>query len=169
MHEGHTPPSSSQISQRAGVSAATLFRYFPTLDDLQHEATSRYFERNASLFEIPALGRGSFAARVERFVAARALLYERTWPVARFGRARSFDQPHFAAALHEVRMRLREQAREQFATELSGLGPAARDDLVGVVSTVSSFESWEHLRRDLGRSPQQIRRAWRDALSALLG
>lgn len=168
LHEGHTPPTSRQVTERSGVSEATLFRYFETLDDLQRQAVDRFLERNAPLFEIPGIGDGELRDRVDRFAAARVALYDAIAPIARLGRARAFDHAHFAASLREVRARLADQTRTHFASELGALGPAARDDVVGTITTLTSFESWDQLRGDLRRTPSQIRRAWRHGIQALL-
>jgi AcrR family transcriptional regulator len=167
LQEGATPPIAGDVAKRAGVSPATLFRYFETIDDLQHEATSRFFERNAALFDVPGIGVGSLDDRAERYASARVALYERIAPVARLGRARSFDHPHFAATLHAVRRRMADQVGAHFAPELEALTPAARDDAIALVTTVTSFESWDQMRNDFGRTPQQVRRAWRRAIRAV--
>jgi AcrR family transcriptional regulator len=166
LEEGEHPPMASHVAKRAGVSSATLFRYFDTIDELQHEATSRFFERNAPLFEIPQIGAGAFGPRADRYAAARVTLYEAIAPVARLGRARAFDRPLFAETLHTVRQGMADQIRTHFAPELQTLTPAARDDAVGLVGTITSFESWDQMRHEFGRSQTQIRRAWRRAISA---
>jgi AcrR family transcriptional regulator len=167
LQEGATPPSAAEVAKRAGVSPATLFRYFETIDDLQHEATSRFFERNAPLFEVPPSA-GSLDERADGYASARVSLYDTIAPIARLARVRSFDHPHLARTLHEVRSRMAVQVRTHFAPELRTLTPAARDDAVGLITTMTSFESWDQLRQDFDRSPAQIRRAWRQAIVATL-
>jgi AcrR family transcriptional regulator len=167
MQEGCAPPSQQQMTERAGVSAATLFRYFDTLDDLLHEATAGYFERFATLFDIPDIGIGSVDERADRYAASRTSLYEQIAPFARYGRARSFDHPHFAATLHAARSRMAEQVRTHFASELDALQPTAQGDLVAVICTLTSFESWDQLRNDFNRTPGEIRSIWRHALTTV--
>jgi AcrR family transcriptional regulator len=167
LHEGAAPPSAADVAKRAGVSPATLFRYFETIDDLQHEATSRFFERNAALFELPPAS-DPLDERADDYAAARVTLYDTIAPIARLARARSFDHPHLARTLHEVRSRMAGQVRTYFAPELRALTPAARDDAIGLVCTITSFESWDQLRQDFDRTPAQIRRTWRRGIAALL-
>ena len=38
-----------------------------------------------------------------------------------------------------------------------------------LVGTITSFESWDQMRQDFGRTQAQIRRAWRGAIEAALG
>jgi AcrR family transcriptional regulator len=168
LQEGEAPPLAGDVAKRAGVSPATLFRYFETIDDLQHEATSRFFERNSAMFEVPDIGEGPLATRADRYAAARVALYEAIAPVARLGRARSFDRPHFATTLHAVRQGMADQIRAHFAPELASLTAGARIDAVALIATVTSFESWDQMRQDFERSQQQVRRAWRRTIEAVL-
>ena len=169
LEEGETPPVASSVAKRAGVSSATLFRYFETIDELQHEATNLFFARNAPLFEIPRIGIGPLRTRSDRYASARVTLYATIGPVARLGRARAFDRPHFAESLHAVRQGMADQIALQFAPELGALTPAARDDAVALVATITSFESWDQMRQDFGRTQTQIRRAWRRSIETVFG
>lgn len=168
LQEGHAPPTTAQVVQRAGISEATLFRYFRTIDDLQFQATAGFLARHAPLFEIPDLGEGPLAERIDRFTSARATLWDTIGPMARLGRARSFDHPGLADLLLTARHRQAEQVRRHFAPELTACAPQAAADLVAVVVSLTAFEAWDGQRRDLDRTPAQIRRAWRTALRALL-
>ncbi len=167
LRDGHTSLTASEIARRAGVSEATLFRYFDTLVDLQHEATTRYFERFEPLFEIPQIGTGALDTRAQRFATARVGLYEAIAPIARVGRARALDHAHLADVLHDARGRQAEQVRCHFHPELVERSPAAGDDLVAVISTMTSFESWDQQQGVFERSPVQIRRSWKHAVLEL--
>ena len=48
------------------------------------------------------------------------------------------------------------------------LTAAQRDDAVALVATLTSVESWEQFRLAYGRSPLQTRRAWAQAIEAVL-
>jgi AcrR family transcriptional regulator len=167
IQELRRPPTSEEVAARAGVSVASLFRYFDGLADLRDQAHARFFERYDHLFQIPALGDGPLDDRIDALVTARIVLYSTIEPSSRLTRTKVLDQPQAAAALHMVRGRLADQCRAQFAPELAALTPAARDDLVGVVASLTSFESWDHLQ-ELGRTTKQVQRAWCAALRSLL-
>lgn len=169
IQEGHHLPAPEAIAERAGVSTSSVFRYFESLDELRDASTARVFERYASLFEVPDLGEGDLDARIGRLVGARATLYEAIAPLGRLVRGRSFAHEEMASTLSGVRQRLTGQCRAHFAPELSRTTPAHRDDLVGVVSTLTAFEAWDMARQELGRSSMQVQRSWRGALGALLG
>lgn len=166
--EGNISPSVEQISDRADVSAASLFRYFETLDDLRQATVDRYFERYTHVFEIPDIGIGSLSRRVKRFAKARASLHEITEPMARLTRHRAPEHIDLDQRLHLVRATMSDQIRHHFEAELSALSPVRREDTVTVISTLTSFESWDQARYDHGRSQQQIRRGWSTTITRIL-
>ena len=43
-----------------------------------------------------------------------------------------------------------------------------RDDAVALIATLTSVESWEQFRLAYRRSPAQTRRAWTNAIRAIL-
>jgi AcrR family transcriptional regulator len=169
VFEGNIPPSAEQIAERAGVSIASLFRYFETLDDLRRETTEIYFERHGHLFDIAGIGEGTLDERIENFVRSRATLYEATEPMGRLLRVRANEMPAASDLLHRARATRADQIRHHFDHELRSLSRARRDDLVAVIVTLTSFESWEQMCHAHGRSRQQVRRAWVTALAQILG
>jgi TetR/AcrR family transcriptional regulator of autoinduction and epiphytic fitness len=168
LDEGVVPPATEAIAERAGVSVSSVFRYFDSLDDLQTQAVERHFERFAPLFEIPALGVGSLDERIGKLVTARIALYRTVGSAARLARARALDHPVLAQHLARTRRLLARQLRLHFADELRVLPRPAADDLVGLIDTLTSFESWDLLRATHDRSDRLIRRAWVDGLARLL-
>ncbi len=167
LQEGHSPPAVEAIAERAGVSASSVFRYFDSIDDLQHRTIERYFERFAPLFAISSIGQGDLDDRIVSLVDARLGLYEVIGPLARLARARALDTPRLAETLAETRAMLAGQVREHFAAELARSTPARGDDLVALIDSLISFEAWDLLRATHGRSRQQIRRAWVAGLHSL--
>ena len=51
--EGSPTPKSDELARRAGVSEASVFRYFDSLDDLFLRAFQAFQERYAPLLTIP--------------------------------------------------------------------------------------------------------------------
>ena len=166
--KGHLPPAVDQVARRAGVSTATIFRYFGTLDDLQQETVARFVERFDHLLEIERPGEGSSTSLVRRFVDSRITLFSTVGPVMHLAWVRSLDQPRIAAAVRENRRRLRDATEEHFA---SVLGPrsARRSGLVDAIDGMCSIEAWVSLTRIHDRSPDEIRRAWTAGVSRLVG
>ncbi|MBG7605378.1 MAG: helix-turn-helix transcriptional regulator, partial [Actinobacteria bacterium] len=103
VFEGNIPPTSEQIAERAGVSVASIFRYFDTLDDLRRATTDVYFERFAHVFEIPEIGKGVLATRIDTFVSSRVTMHEATEPMARLVRSRALDNSDIGTTLQGVR------------------------------------------------------------------
>lgn len=168
VFEGHVPPTADQIAERAGVSIASLFRYFETLDELRRGTTELYFERHGHLFEVTEIGEGSIDQRVDRFVSSRATLYETTEPMCRLVRMRANEFSEVGDMLGLMRVGRADQIRHHFDTELSRLAKADRDDLVAVIVTLTSFESWDQMCHSHDRSHSQIRKAWTTALHRIL-
>ena len=160
-------PSADQLAARAGVSVASVFRYFDGLDDLQQETVARYFERYAPLFEVPDRPGLGPAGRIRTFVRARLDLYEATAPIARLARHRAPVQPRISESLRATRATLRDQIPRHFAPDLAPFPRAAADDRVALIDTLTAFEAWDLLAVDHGRSRARIERAWSTAIAAL--
>jgi len=166
--EGRVPPTAEQVAKRAGVSTASVFRYFDSLGELQQQMAIRYFEAHADLFALDDEGEGPIDRRIDTLVRSRVRLYDTIAPLARLGRSRAVDNERLDAELLRSRRGLADQVRRHFAPELDRLKPAERDDLSSLLSATISIESWEHLRDVHRRSDAQIARTWRRALRALL-
>lgn len=176
LNSGGPIPNASTIAELAGVSSASLFRYFDSIEDLQREAALEHFERNRSYFDVPDIGVGTLDERIARFVEARAVLHRRTGPIARFGRARALEVPFFAESLKQVRRDQMGQIRVHFAEELESLSGMLTDgtlkdhvdDVVANIAALTSFESWELQHHDFGRDDRAVLRAWSSAIRSLL-
>ncbi len=165
--EGNLPPTAEQVAERAGISMATFFRYFETLNTLRHDAAARMLER-FPLLHVPDPGQGPLRRRIERFVALRVELWEKVHLLARLQRSTVLQDPDAARMVDFVRGVMADQVREHFATELRERSAAQRDDAVALIAMLTSVESWEQFRNTYGRSPLQTRRAWTQAIDALL-
>ena len=166
--EGNTDPTSEQVAKRAGVSVASLFRYFETLKELRQETLRRYFKRYDHLFQLPDIAKSTLEHRTQVLVNRRSKLYETTEPMCHQARRRAPDFPDLDEELHSVRAMQADQIRQCFAYELEALSPSARDDLVATINTLTSFESWDQIVHDHNRTPRQVRRTWTTALHRLL-
>ncbi|MCU1394180.1 MAG: hypothetical protein JWM34_2608 [Ilumatobacteraceae bacterium] len=168
VRDGHSPPSTELVAERAGVSMASLFRYFPTLEELHQQTLARFFGRYDHLFQIERIGEGPLPRRIDRFVMARIRLYETIGTVARFARLQAVERPHLVSTMSGLRRHHADITRHHFDRELAGLTSAPRTDLITSIVSLTSFESYELLTRDLGRTPRQLRRTWRHAIATLL-
>lgn len=158
-------PSVDAIAERAGVSQASVFRYFTTLDELRREAIERYLERFDDLLAVADIGVGPLAPRIDRFVVARDVFYTRTAPMARITRRQAGDVDDFAVTIEAMRATFADQVALHFAPELEPLDPRERVRRVAVVAALTSFEAWDQLDAlgDDGRR-EALRRALADLL-----
>jgi AcrR family transcriptional regulator len=165
--EGHAPPTSDQIAERAGVSVASVFRYFDSLDDLRHEGIVRYLQRYDHLLDLPEIGERSRSVRIANLVDARIRFYETIDPMARLARSQAMTVPELDETLERVRSTLSDQVSEHFAAELGALRPSPRRERLALVAAVTSYETWDLLRRQ-GLDRVEIARSMRSGLDLLL-
>lgn len=167
--DGHVPPTTEQLAERAGVSVASVFRYFDGLEDLRSAATAVYFDRHAHLFDVPGIGDGPLDDRIARFVEARLRLYDTAEPMGRLVRVRATEHAGANQTLARLRATYVDQIRHHFDHELSRLEPAEREEVVAVASTLTSFESWGQCRHVHALDDVRIGHAWVASLTALVG
>ena len=165
--EGHLPPSTEQVQTRAGVSAATLFRYFASLDALRRAAAARVMERYPDLYAIERLGVGGLDDRIRRFVATRVALWEKIHLLARLARTTALTDEGAAELIRFARTTMAKQVRRHFDPELRSMPKGRRETVVATIATLTSVESWEQFRHAYGHGPLQTRRAWARAIEQL--
>lgn len=165
--DGRTPPTADEIAARAGVSTASVFRYFDSLDDLRRHGIRRYLERYDRLLDVPDIGEHGLERRIATLVEARQRFYETIDPMARLARAQALTVPELDEALGRVRATLTDQLSEHFAAELAAERPARRREVVALVAAMTSYESWEQLRRQ-GLDRRAVGRAMRLGVERLL-
>lgn len=168
VDEGVVDPSIEQLTERSGLSARSIFRYFAGLDDLRRAVIRCHFERLQPLLDSLDAGDGSLETRIKKFVDARLKFNEAVSGPARTARMRSHFAPVIAEDIQQYRQVLDSAVRRHFAPELKARSKAEAEDMIAVIDTLVSFDAWDLLTRDHGRSRAQIRRAWTLALESLL-
>ena len=166
--EGDPSPDPATFAERAGVSRASVFRYFETLDELRIEAMGRVLERFLDLFELGEPSPSSTEHRVAAFVDSRLRLHETLHPLALLQRRHAAGSDDVAALIDTSRNLLADQVRSYFRLDLEPLGEAGRDDVVTTIAALTSIESWHQSSHSHGRTPAQIRRAWISAITAVI-
>ena len=161
-------PRPEEVAGRAGVSIASLYRYFANLDELRRDAVARLVERFPDLFDIPEIGTGDRKQRIASFTSARFALHETLHPLQLLSRAMSHTDPSAEKHIDAARSAMADQIRRHFDAELHTLRPTRREDAVAAVAALTSVESWEQFRRTHRRTPAQTRRAWNSAIDRLL-
>jgi TetR/AcrR family transcriptional regulator of autoinduction and epiphytic fitness len=166
VQNGKTPVSAELVAEHAGVSVASVFRYFDGLDDLFVQTFRRFRER----FDPLIISETSVVERADRigaFVGARLDLYEQAGAIMAAGRLRALEIAPLVAASAEMRGLLADQVRRAFAIEVADAASAG-SDLVAVIDALTSLESWDVMRKTHSRSRRQIERAWSNGIAALI-
>lgn len=166
--EGDPAPAPASIAERAGVSRASVFRYFETLDELRNAAMGRVVERFPEHFELPDSPALAPERRIARFVDSRLRFHETLHPLALLQRRQCAESDHAATLIDLSRRFLADQVRTYFRRELAPLGPARREDVVVTIATLTSVESWDQSIHSHHRTAAQIRRSWIAAIAAAL-
>lgn len=164
FEEGVYQPSTGEIAERAGISPRSLFRYFDDVDDLNRAAVERHLDLHRGLFEIDIDPDDATANKIDRFVAARALLHETVAPSARAARLVAHRRDVVASQLADTRRFMRSQVHRTFARELAG----ERVALLPAIDELCSFESYDFLRHGHGLSLAKATAALVAALTQLL-
>jgi AcrR family transcriptional regulator len=168
FREGDLSPSVAEVADRSGVSLRSVFRYFDDLDEMGRIAIQRHTEKVRHLFDLPGLGQGDRADRIDRLVRHRLALYEQVAPIVRATLLRAPFQPVLAAGLATRRAFMRKQLEAQFAPELNSLSAAERSIVATAADLLTSFESIESLRADRKLSPARSGQVLNGSLDRLL-
>ena len=166
--EGNLPPTAEQVAERAGISKATFFRYFESLNAMRYDAGARMLER-FPLLHVADPGEGPLRERIDRVVSLRIELWEKVHLLARLQRTMVLKDPDAEHMVASVRKLMVDQVREHFAPELAERSATQRDDAAMLIAMITSVESWEQFRNTYERSPLQTRRAWVRGIEAVLG
>jgi AcrR family transcriptional regulator len=141
--QGILATSWEDIARQAGVSLATVYRHFPSLDELVPAcgALSEEYVRSPTpeLAQTLFTGAATVSERVERLVRELAEYYERAaidFVVCR----------REAHALEPLREWLEEQKRTREILVREALRPASPDEqTVALVNAITAFGLWESL------------------------
>jgi TetR/AcrR family transcriptional regulator of autoinduction and epiphytic fitness len=166
--DGKVPPTADDVAERAGVSVSSVFRNFDGLDDLQRRAFDRFQEQYLHLFSATPDASADRATRIEHYVRVRIELYESAGPLMHLARQRALDYRPMADGVARLRSRLADQTHRHFRSERAALSSARAADLIALVDATTSPEAFEVMSASHARTPRQIRRAWIEALGALL-
>jgi AcrR family transcriptional regulator len=169
IDDGQAPPSVEAVSERSGVSQASIFRYFQSIDDLQSEAVTHFAQRHQQLFMWTAPApEASYDDRLAGLLDQRLDLYETVANVARFARLRAPVNPYVANRLRQIRSDQRAQIEEVLAPELATEHEIVAQRLIDAIFSLLAFEAWDQLDLESNRSRTEIFETWSMAITALL-
>lgn len=167
LNEGRSDPSLTDIAERTGLPAETVFECFDGVDDLRRELVELHLRRVQELLSTHDGQAGTVDERILRYVDARVEFCATMAGTGRVAHTRA-QVPEIATGVERVRELWRAYTRAQFAPELSRLTPAEADEVVATVEAQFRFDVWDELVSVQGRSAEQIRRAWTRMLRSQL-
>lgn len=161
-------PTMEQAATRSGLSLRSLYRYFADPGELLEATIQRSRERAQAVAQIPAIGQGEFADRIDDFVAARLRLHELSGPGFRATLANAARLPRIRDEVTRTRNELREQISLQFAPELSSRKPAEREAVLSACDLLTQLDSIDFLRRHRQLSLAKTKAVLTTSLTSLL-
>lgn len=156
LEDGEPRPTARQVADRAGVSLRLVFHHFEDMEAVLREAVAIQVERHWSRLR-PLDATVSLDRRVDGLVRQRAALYEAIAPVRRAAALVEGRSPTVDAELDHARRLLRTELTTLFAGELPA-APPKRAELLDVLELAAGWETWDQLRRRMGRSAAATRR-----------
>lgn len=161
-------PAPADVAARSGVSTRSVQRYFEDMEELVRAAMGRHLELVGPLFEVPGLGVGPQAERVERIVAARLRLFGTLAPMMRAALLRMRSNELIRQRVMEARRQVRDQVAAMFAPELDALPAGPAREVLDALDVLLEFESMEHLRATTGRTDEEAAASLCRAVTAML-
>jgi len=166
--EGELRPATDVVIARAGVSSASLFRYFGSLDGLYRAAFEEQIARAEAIARVDAVQDRSTQERIAAFVAGRIAVYRSVAGVGRMARARAIDDPGIARGLERARSRWLAQVRAVFRQELDAHTRPMACGVASAIDAVASFETWDLLANERKMTDSAIETHWSTSIRALL-
>ncbi len=157
-----------EIVERSGVARRSIFRHFTDLSDLTLAATRTILAESAPLSILKDPGVGPRDRRIESFVDARLRTLALWHPFRSGANARLAELDVVKAGVRATAEMLRVQISQHFARELRAIRPADIESVIDAVYIATSYESYDILVGQLGRSVETVRASWMRAINRLL-
>jgi len=159
---GNLKPTSEDVASHAGVGHRTVFRHFQDMDTLYQEISIRMKARIDEEIE-PPLPDGPLTRRIDVLIKSRSDIFER---IKMFRRA-TMIQAWRSPFLRQNRKHYDAILRRRFLVALPEV-KVRPGDIQSAIEVLVSFEAWEHLRVDQGKSIAAAREAMKQSLQLLL-
>jgi len=161
-------PTIEQAAKRSGLSLRSLYRYYADPGELVEAAIKRSREQSRELSYLPHIGAGPLEDRLADFVTMRIQLFETYGPMFRATIHNAANHTRVRDELHDNRRLMREQFEQQFAPELTALGPRTRSAALEAGNALTQLDSIDLLRRVRSLTVAESETVLIDALAALL-
>ncbi len=163
VRETEERPTPEAVADRAGVSRRTVFRLFEDLEALDVACVERQQAEVIRLYPPPMDFRAPLDERIDAVVTHRTSVYEHVMPLRRATERFRRDSPAIERSVRTSRKQLREHLAMLFARELDDCG-GGRDELLGSLELVTSWEAWRQLRDEQKCSASKGRKLLRGLL-----
>ena len=140
-------PAIEAVSERAGVSYRSVYRYFDDRTDLMVSAIKHLMGDGYSIFDVDQLGEGSLDTRITRLVDTIVRSHRVLDPLTRLAVRQRAEDPVVAELYDGVRRYNRRQVETQFAPELAVLEPHERYVALAAIGVMFQVESLDYLFR----------------------
>lgn len=159
---GDLRPTADKIAKLAGVSLRALWSHFADMEALFTASAQRILDKRDESF-VPIPPDLPLAERIDAFARQRAKFNDMIGPAAR---ASALKEPFSPALQHYRKLhveRVRDEAKVLFAAEIG-------DDttLLDALTAVSTFNTWDTLRKPMELSTDQARATLTRVITALL-
>lgn len=166
--EGDLDPTVAKIADRAELSHRSVFRYFDDLNDLARTAIETEFRESWPLSVVENVGEGVLSDRIDRFVAARIRILQRTHPLGLVARARANHLDDLRTGFANVYDVHTDQIRRHFAPELDAMAEDRADAITTAIAVTTWLDNYDLQLRSVGRCPAEIAELWTTTLHVLL-
>ena len=169
IDDGELNPKMHQVVERSGTPERTIFRYFTDVGDLTMRAVDLALADIADDIRIEDLGEGPVERRIDDYVRTRLRVLARVHQLGRVARLRVTISPEMDDTIRRLILIQRDQIAQQFAPELDRMEARDGDDALDTITVLTSFESYDVSRRQLGATDDDVARCWTAAIARLLG
>ena len=150
---GSSQPTAKEVAERAGVQPRTVFRHFDHMASLNAELAERLRKELEPILFTTSYD-GSLEERIKLCVNNRCRVFVELAPFERVSRGMRLRHAYANQDHDELVKELRRHLHQVFPELESSPQP-----FVAMIEACLSFETWEHLRKDQGRTEEETRRA----------
>lgn len=160
-------PIAAQIARKSELSMRTLFERFESLDALSLASADHAITVGLAVAQQTDADRET---RIASDVSTRSQACETWLPLWRVLAAQQTQQRLTALRARIIALRRAniERIELMYRPELALLRDPGRKQVSLTLAMITSFESWDQARRDLGLSVREIEQTWRTAIDHVL-
>jgi len=157
-----------QVIDRSGVARRSIYRYFDDLSDLSMQVFHRVVEDAARDAALDNPGVGPLPERIAIFASVRLRTLAKTHAFGLLARRRLTNVDDVRDGLSVITRVARVQLTDQFEPELAEMDAERCERVIDIMILLTSFESYDVLKRQLGRPTDVVETTWNEAITTIL-